>query len=222
MEELLLWGNGAGCGPLKDNPLASCSNIPGTCKATGSICSNDYLSYGDCSSDHTNQDYRSGFSGECSVFKEMTDCRFNSGFGKRCIDVENAASARQAICGQVVCTRLSGLTEAYDVTIKLPSGDVQCGSGDTNTAKTIPSSTAKVVCPNTLNLCRTGAMCPKDCSNNGRCKLDGLCWCYPSHTGANCATINPSPYQMMIINPSSSTIMMVFTIAVLLGTLIYF
>lgn len=124
MEENLVWGKGQGCGPLVDNPLPACANIPMTCKATGSVCSDDYFSIGNCSTDHNDAGFHNGFGGSCAVFFETKDCRFQHQLGSRCIDVNNNGS-RVAICGETVCTK-RGSQEIYDVVLKHPIADVAC------------------------------------------------------------------------------------------------
>ena len=212
MEELMIWGKDAGCGPLLDNPV--CENIPMTCKATGSICSTDYFSKGDCTTDHSDQNFHNGFGGNCGMFIETLDCRFRNKLGSRCIDVENNGN-RVAICGDIVCTGRGETPEKYDVVLKHPLGDVSCTSEEKGQSKSLAGSSPaqSVICPDTSNLCRTGTRCPNDCSYNGRCKIDGTCWCFPSFTGPDCSTVNPTPYQMMVLDPnggSSTTNLSIF------------
>lgn len=66
--------------------------------------------------------------------------------------------------------------------------------------KVLPDTEIRVVCPDTFDLCRIGAMCPNDCSNKGRCKSDGKCWCYPSFAGDDCSLIQSTPYTMTTFN----------------------
>lgn len=54
MAEILHWGYKKGCGPLADNP--TCENLPMVCQRSGTQCSDDYFSIGQCSVDHVNPD----------------------------------------------------------------------------------------------------------------------------------------------------------------------
>ena len=84
--------------------------------------------------------------------------------------------------------------------MKFKDQSVSCLAEETNVEKTPSGLQDKVICPNTFSLCRTGAICPKDCSNNGRCKIDGTCWCFPDFTGEDCSQINPNPYRMLVLD----------------------
>ena len=76
MEEAFFWGAKRGCGPLRDNPI--CANVPMTCKYTGRVCSDDYFSYGQCSTNHANPNFQNSFAGNCSTFREEKDCRYEN------------------------------------------------------------------------------------------------------------------------------------------------
>ena len=181
MEEVLVWGAKQGCGPLRDNPV--CSSIPMTCKYTGRVCSDDYFSYGQCSTNHANTNNK--FAGNCSIFREEKDCRYANKLGSRCIDFFSGTQ-KSAACGDKMCTKRAGNGEIYDVVLTLNGNNISCSAEETGTQKLIVGTTQSIICPNTYNLCRAGANCPNDCSNFGRCRIDGTCWCFPGATGEQC------------------------------------
>ena len=203
MAEILYWGYKKGCGPLQDNP--TCQNLPMVCQRSGTQCSEDYFSVGQCSLDHVNPANQNEEINGCSVFKERLDCRFQSNPGDRCIDFFQEGTSRNATCGAIACTKRPGNDMIFDVSMKFKDYTVACLAEEAMQEKVIDGTKDKVICPNTLNVCRTGAMCPKDCSNNGRCKMDGTCWCFPDFTGDDCSKINAKPYRMIVLDWKSWT-----------------
>ena len=204
MAEILFWGYKKGCGVLQDN--LRCEDIPMVCQKSGTQCSEDYYSVGQCSLDHVNPSNQNKAINSCSVFKERLDCRYQSKLGSRCVEFLQEGVSRNATCGDIECTRRAGNQELYDVVMKFKEFSVACTAEEVGTFKTPSGSQDKVTCPNTLNICRLGAKCPNDCTNNGRCKMDGKCWCFPDFTGDDCSKINPTPYRMMVLDWSAKTL----------------
>jgi len=101
----------------------------------------------------------------------------------------------------------------FDVAMKYKGQRVECLAEETMVEKVVSGSQDKVICPDTFSVCRPGAMCPKDCSNNGRCKMDGKCWCFPDFTGEDCSEINPKPYRMMVLDWAAGSLSLLSVVA---------
>ena len=194
MEETLAWGYKGGCNLLRDSQ--SCTSNPFVCKKDGvAVCSMDHFSIGTCSLDHVGKkDEMTG----CSAFREKLDCRYQNALGTRCAELLIGGFQANATCVEIDCKDAGGGN--FNVDLKLKNGLVTCNSGQTGDLKDIGTTKDKVVCPNANVICRTGMNCPKDCSNQGRCKSNGSCWCFPDYDGADCSEINMNPYRLGVID----------------------
>lgn len=218
MQEVLAWGYKAGCSVLNDD--LSCSDNPMVCQKTGSVCSADYYSIGTCNVTHSSTGADTA-AGGCQVFQEKLDCRYQNKLGTRCVEIEESSGYNNATCSEISCSDAG--SGNFNVQITLPSGDtLTCNNGEGGTKKTIGSSGDNLVCPDPNLICRKGLICPNDCSNQGRCKSDGTCWCFPDFTGEDCSQVNPDPYRMNVLDWQSHSLLSLWFLITISSTLMLY